>query len=49
MVFRILQMRAHWKKSQKESVRLEEAGLTDDVLDSALSSFILEVRESIFS
>ena len=41
--FRILQMRAHWKKSQKESVRLEEAGLTDDVLDSALSSFILEV------
>ena len=36
-------MRAHWKKSQKESVRLEEAGLTDDVLDSALSSFILEV------
>ena len=40
---RILQMRAHWKKSQKESVRLEEAGLTDDVLDSALSSFILEV------
>ena len=33
-------------KSQKESLRLEEAGLTGDVLDSAISSFILEV--SIF-
>ena len=30
-------------KSQKESLRLEEAGLTGDVLDSAISSFILEV------
>ena len=30
-------------KSQKESLRLEEAGLTGDVLDSALSAFILEV------
>ena len=30
-------------KSTKESMRLEEAGLTGDVLDSALSSFILEV------
>ena len=36
-------MRAHWMKSTKESMRLEEAGLTGDVLDSALSSFILEV------
>ena len=43
VVPRILQMRAHWVKSPKESVRLEEAGLTADVLDSALSSFILEV------
>ena len=31
-------------KSQKESLRLEEAGLTGDVLDSAISSFILEVN-----
>ena len=31
-------------KSQKESLRLEEAGLTGDVLDSAISSFILEVH-----
>ncbi len=43
VVPRILQMRAHWMKSQKESMRLEEAGLTGDVLDAALSSFILEV------
>ena len=38
-----VQMRSHWMKSQKESLRLEEAGLTGDVLDSAISSFILEV------
>jgi len=43
VVPRLLQMRAHWMKSSKESLRLEEAGLTGDVLDSALSSFILEV------
>jgi len=43
VVPRLLQMRAHWKKSQKESLRLEEAGLTGEVLDSAISSFILEV------
>jgi hypothetical protein len=28
---RILQMRSHWLKSQKESVRLEEAGLSKEV------------------
>jgi len=43
VVPRILQMHAKWKKSEKESMRLEEAGLTGDVLDSALSAFILEV------
>eukprot|EP00096_Caligus_rogercresseyi_P008158 TRINITY_DN2655_c0_g3_i1.p1 TRINITY_DN2655_c0_g3~~TRINITY_DN2655_c0_g3_i1.p1 ORF type:complete len:363 (+),score=125.86 TRINITY_DN2655_c0_g3_i1:582-1670(+) len=43
VVPRILQMRSHWMKSQKESTRLEEAGLGGDVLDSAISSFILEV------
>jgi len=43
VVPRLLQMRSHWKKSNKESMRLEEAGLTDDVLASAISSFILEV------
>lgn len=43
VVPRILQMRTQWMKSTKESMRLEEAGLNGDVLDSALSSFILEV------
>merc|ERR1719418_45174 len=43
VVPRILQMRSHWMKSQKESMRLEEAGLNGEVLDSALSAFILEV------
>ena len=33
-------MRAHWMKSQKESMRLEEAGLGGDVLDSALGKKI---------
>jgi len=42
-LFLALQMRAHWMKSQKESMRLEEAGLGGDVLDSALAAFILEV------
>ncbi|XP_043240175.1 protein-tyrosine sulfotransferase 1-like isoform X5 [Amphibalanus amphitrite] len=40
---RVLSMYSHWKKSAKESVRLEEAGLNDEVLNSAISSFILEV------
>merc|ERR1719361_731626 len=43
VVPRILQMRSKWMKSEKESMRLEEAGLNGEVLDSALSSFILEV------
>ncbi|XP_037077603.1 protein-tyrosine sulfotransferase-like isoform X1 [Pollicipes pollicipes] len=40
---RILSLRSHWKKSAKETLRLSEAGLNDDVLDSAISAFILEV------
>ncbi|XP_077283002.1 tyrosylprotein sulfotransferase [Arctopsyche grandis] len=40
---RILQMRSHWLKSQKESVRLEEAGISKNVLDSAIAAFCLEV------
>jgi len=43
VVPRILQMRSKWMKSEKESMRLEEAGLTGDVLDSAISAFVLEV------
>ena len=42
----LFQMRAHWMKSQKESMRLEEAGLGGDVLDSALAAFILEVSNN---
>ncbi|KAK7868533.1 hypothetical protein R5R35_004816 [Gryllus longicercus] len=40
---RILQMRSHWLKSQKESLRLEEAGLSKKVLDSAIAAFCLEI------
>ncbi|XP_067008739.1 protein-tyrosine sulfotransferase [Anabrus simplex] len=40
---RILQMRSHWLKSQKESLRLEEAGLSKQVLDSAIAAFCLEI------
>ncbi|XP_046390941.1 protein-tyrosine sulfotransferase [Ischnura elegans] len=40
---RLLQMRTHWLKSQKESLRLEEAGLSKEVLDSAIAAFCLEV------
>ena len=40
---RLLGMRSQWSKSTREATRLEEAGLSDDVLDSAIAAFILEV------
>lgn len=40
---RILQMRFHWMKSNKESRRLDEAGITKNVLDSAIAAFTLEI------
>jgi len=40
---RLLSMRTQWEKSQREAKRLEEAGLTGDVLNYAISAFILEV------
>ena len=40
---RLLGMRTQWAKSEKESRRLQEAGLSDEVIDSALAAFILEV------
>ncbi|XP_065199522.1 protein-tyrosine sulfotransferase isoform X2 [Planococcus citri] len=43
VVPRILQMRQHWMKSAKESVRLMEAGVSPEVLDSAVASFILDI------
>lgn len=43
---RLLTMRASWSRSVKERVRLDEAGVTDQVLDSAVRAFLLEVTSS---
>lgn len=43
VVPRILQMRQHWARSQKESVRLDQAGVSKAVLDNAIAAFCLEV------
>jgi protein-tyrosine sulfotransferase len=40
---RLLGMKSQWLKSEKESKRLLEAGLTEEVIQSALAAFILEV------
>ncbi|CAK8692618.1 protein-tyrosine sulfotransferase 1-like [Clavelina lepadiformis] len=40
---RILGMRANWLKSAKERNRLEEAGVTNSVINDAITQFILEV------
>ncbi|KAK5645537.1 hypothetical protein RI129_006837 [Pyrocoelia pectoralis] len=40
---RLLQLRFHWLKSEKESLRLEQAGITKEVLDSAIAAFTLEI------
>ncbi|XP_034462760.1 tyrosylprotein sulfotransferase 1, like [Hippoglossus hippoglossus] len=40
---RLLAMRATWSRSVKEKIRLDEAGVTDQVLDSAVRAFLLEV------
>ncbi|KAK0079312.1 hypothetical protein PV325_001420 [Microctonus aethiopoides] len=40
---RILQMRMHWVKSKRESVRLVEAGISKEVMDGAIAAFCLEV------
>uniref|UniRef100_A0A0R3RQQ6 Protein-tyrosine sulfotransferase n=1 Tax=Elaeophora elaphi TaxID=1147741 RepID=A0A0R3RQQ6_9BILA len=40
---RILGLRTQWKKSEKEWNRLQEAGVTDEVIDDAISSFMLQV------
>ncbi|XP_062261901.1 protein-tyrosine sulfotransferase 1-like [Platichthys flesus] len=40
---RLLAMRATWSRSVKEKMRLDEAGVTDQVLDSAVRAFLLEV------
>lgn len=43
VVPRILQMRQHWARSHKESVRLDQAGVSKAVLDNAIAAFCLEV------
>lgn len=40
---RIVSMRSRWSKSQKESSRLQEAGLNEDVLDGATRAFVSEI------
>ncbi|XP_067639344.1 protein-tyrosine sulfotransferase isoform X2 [Eurosta solidaginis] len=40
---RILQLRSHWMKSEKESMRLMEAGITKEVMNSAIAQFCLEI------
>ncbi|KAL5276217.1 TPST2 family protein [Megaselia abdita] len=40
---RILQLRSHWIKSEKESLRLEEAGISKEVMNSAIAQFCLEI------
>ena len=40
---RILQMRMHWLKSERENLRLSEAGISKEVMDSAIAAFCLEI------
>lgn len=40
---RLIYMRNQWTQSKKESERLQNAGMTDDIIDSAVGAFILEV------
>lgn len=43
LVPRILGMRSNWYKSEKEKNRLEQAGVTEEVVNAAVSEFILEL------
>ncbi|XP_051956512.1 protein-tyrosine sulfotransferase 1-like [Xyrauchen texanus] len=40
---RLLAMKASWSNSARERVHLDEAGVTDEVLDSAVRAFLLEI------
>ena len=40
---RIVSMRDMWKKNKLENERLINAGMTDELIDSAVSAFILEI------
>lgn len=45
---RILGLRAQWKRSEKEWNRLQQAGVTSEVINRAISSFIIQVYIMIF-
>lgn len=45
---RLLGLKMQWQKSEKESKRLQEAGLNNNVLSSAVAAFILEVVFDLF-
>jgi protein-tyrosine sulfotransferase len=40
---RLIYMRNQWTNSKKEAERLKNAGITEDIIDSAIGAFILEV------
>ncbi|KJH52855.1 hypothetical protein DICVIV_00900 [Dictyocaulus viviparus] len=40
---RILALRAQWRKSEKEWNRLQQAGVTDELISSAIGLFIIEI------
>lgn len=40
---RLLAMHSTWSRSARERLRLDEAGVTDEVLDAAIRAFLLEV------
>jgi len=40
---RLLQMRDNWLKSEQEVARLEQAGISGNVIDSGLTAFIMEI------
>jgi protein-tyrosine sulfotransferase len=39
----MIDMRHAWSQAPKEAERLQNAGITDELIDSALSAFILEI------
>ena len=47
MIPRILALRAQWKKSDREWRRLQEAGVNDQVINAAISSFIVQVCDIV--
>ncbi|KAL0605703.1 Protein-tyrosine sulfotransferase 1 [Plecturocebus cupreus] len=46
---RILAPKQMWSRSSKKKIRLDEAGVTDEVLDSAMQAFLLKSSLSMGS